>query len=45
MRAARPIAHAPMIRGNVNWLLSAATVHEQRADNARAFLQRFLYCS
>ena len=34
-----PHCSCAMIRGNVNWLLSAATVHEQRADNARTFLQ------
>ena len=30
-----PYCSCAMVRGNVNWLLSAATVHEQRADNAR----------
>ena len=36
-----PPAHCScaMIRGNVNWLLSAATAHEQRAENTRTFLQ------
>ena len=36
-----PPAHCScaMMRGNVNWLLSTATAHEQRAENTRTFLQ------
>ena len=34
-----PHRSCAMIRGNMNWLLSSATAHEQRADNARPFLR------